>query len=92
MSNIEKIINLYSLTKKSFLTFNDINNNHIIIPGIPYYLTKKRKRGKVQIYLRREDESLWEVSQLFGVQLTSLKKFNKENNSSRILLKKRSIL
>ena len=90
--NIEKIINLYSLTKKSFLTFNDINNNHIIIPGIPYYLTKKRRRGKVQIYLRREDESLWEVSQLFGVQLTSLKKFNKENNSSRVLLKKRSIL
>ena len=90
--NIEKIINIYSLTKKSFLTFNDINNNHIIIPGIPYYLTKKRRRGKVQIYLRREDESLWEVSQLFGVQLTSLKKFNKENNSSRVLLKKRSIL
>lgn len=60
--------------------------------GVPYYLSKKRKRGMVQLYLRREEESLWQVSQLFGVQLNSIKKFNKENKSSKVLLKRRSIL
>jgi len=92
VDNIDNVIGLYKISKKNFLSYNDIKNDHQMVKGLPYYLTKKRKRGRVQLYLRREDESLWEVSQLFGVQLNSIKKFNKENNTSRILLKKRSIL
>jgi len=90
--NIDELIKLYGITKKSFFEFNDLNRDNNIVPGVPYYLTKKRRRGKVQVYLRREDESLWEVSQLFGIQLMSLKKLNKGNNSSKVLLKRRSIL
>ena len=54
---------------------------------MPYYLSKKRRKGRVQLYLRREDQSLWEISQLFGVQLSSLKKINKDNNTSKIFIK-----
>ena len=92
LDNIDELIKLYGITKKSFFEFNDLNRDNNIVPGVPYYLTKKRRRGKVQVYLRREDESLWEVSQLFGIQLMSLKKLNKGNNSSKVLLKRRSIL
>ena len=90
--SVDELIKLYGISKKSFFEFNDLNRDNNIVPGVPYYLSKKRRRGKVQLYIRREDESLWEISQLFGVQLTSLKKLNKENNSSKILLRRRSIL
>ena len=90
--SVDELIKLYGISKKSFFDFNDLNRDNNIVPGVPYYLSKKRRRGKVQLYIRREDESLWDISQLFGVQLTSLKKLNKENNSSKILLRRRSIL
>ena len=92
VDNIDNVISLYKISKKDFLVYNDIKNDHKMVLGVPYYLSKKRKRGRVQLYLRREEESLWEVSQLFGVQLNSIKKFNKENKSSKVLLKRRSIL
>ena len=90
--NINDVIKLYKVPKKSFLVFNDIKGNHQLTPGTPYYLTKKRKKGRVQLYVRREDQSLWEISQLFGVRLSSLEKMNKENASSKIILRRRSIL
>jgi len=92
VDNIDNVVSLYKISKKDFLVYNDIKNDHNMVFGVPYYLSKKRKRGRVQLYLRREEESLWEVSQLFGVQLNSIKKFNKENKSSKVLLKRRSIL
>ena len=92
VDNIDNVVSLYKISKKDFLVYNDIKNNHKMVFGVPYYLSKKRKRGRVQLYLRREEESLWEVSQLFGVQLNSIKKFNKENKSLKVLLKRRSIL
>ena len=92
VDNIDNVVSLYKISKKDFLTYNDIKNDHKMVFGVPYYLSKKRKRGMVQLYLRREEESLWQVSQLFGVQLNSIKKFNKENKSSKVLLKRRSIL
>ena len=92
IDNIDEIVKLYRISKKSFFDFNDLKSDHNIEPGIPYYLTKKRRKGRVQLYLRREDESFWEVSQLFGIQLASLKKLNKGNNSSKVLLRRRSIL
>ncbi|GIS49210.1 MAG: hypothetical protein Ct9H90mP22_7980 [Gammaproteobacteria bacterium] len=55
-----------------------------LFPGIPYYFSKKRKRGRVESYFKGSDQSLWQVSQLFGVQLKSLKKINKGNNSDRV--------
>ena len=52
-------------------------------------LSEKRKKGKVESYIKGSDQSLWQVSQLFGVQLKSLKKINKGNNSDRVLLRRR---
>ena len=83
------IIKNYGISKKMFATYNEVDNSHKIIPGIPYYFSKKRKRGRVESYFKGSDQSLWQVSQLFGVQLKSLKKVNKGNNSDRVLLRRR---
>ena len=86
--NIDRITQLYNISQKSFFQFNDITKGHKLILGLPYYFTKKRRKGKVEVYLRKENEDLWKISQIFGVQLKSLKKYNKNNKSDKILLRK----
>ena len=85
------VLKLYNINKKSFLSYNDIRSNESLKVGIPYYFNKKRNRGRVQVYNRRNKESLWEISQIFGVKLSQLKKFNKNNSSDRIILRRRII-
>lgn len=87
--NIEQIVNVYDISKKLFITYNNVDNNHKLVPGLPYYLSKKKKRGKVESYYKSDEEDLWHISQLFGVQLKRLKKINKGNQTNRILLRRR---
>ena len=86
---MDEIFKLYNISKKSFLSYNDINSNHKLQMGVPYYFVNKRNRGRVQTYIRRKEESLWEISQIFGIKLKKLKKFNEGNLSDKIILRGR---
>ncbi len=90
--NIDRITKFYNISQRSFFQFNDITKDHKLIIGLPYYFSKKRRKAKVEVYLRKEHEDLWRISQIFGIQLKSLKKYNKNNKSDTILLRKKFIL
>jgi len=85
---MDEIFKLYSISKKSFFSYNDIDSNHQLQIGVPYYFVNKRNRGRVQTYIRRKEESLWEISQIFGIKLKKLEKFNEGNLSDKIILRK----
>ena len=86
---MDEIFKLYNISKKSFFSYNDISSNHKLQMGVPYYFVNKRNRGRVQTYIRRKEESLWEISQIFGIKLKKLKKFNEGNLSDKIILRGR---
>ena len=88
---IDNLTKLYDIPKNTFLNFNDINENHELISGLPYYLKEKRK-ANIEFYIRNEDEDIWRISQMFGVQMKSLIKYNKKNKSNKIILRRRFIL
>jgi len=85
---MDEIFKLYNISKKSFFSYNDISSNHKLQMGVPYYFVNKRNRGRVQTYIRRKEESLWEISQIFGIKLKKLKKFNEGNLLDKIILRK----
>ena len=85
---MDEIFKLYNISRKSFFSYNDISSNHKLQMGIPYYFVNKRNRGRVQTYIRRKEESLWEISQIFGIKLKKLKKFNEGNLLDKIILRK----
>ena len=85
---MDEIFKLYNISRKSFLSYNDISSNHKLQIGVPYYFVNKRNRGRVQTYIRRKEESLWEISQIFGIKLKKLKKFNEGNLLDKIILRK----
>jgi len=65
----------------SFLRWNDIQNSaETLAPGY-YYVGKKRARGSSDFHTITKGETLWSVSQKYGVQLKKLKKYNRLENS-----------
>ncbi|MEZ4901089.1 MAG: LysM peptidoglycan-binding domain-containing protein [Spirosomataceae bacterium] len=78
--------NVASLAKKSrvsfssFLRYNEMSERDPVVPGTVYYLSKKGKRAVVPFHTVREGESLWKVSQIYGIRLKYLVKYNRIDN------------
>ena len=67
-----------------FLKCNDISISDPLIPGQYYFLSRKRTRGSTAYHKVESKEDLWKVSQLYGVQLKKLKKFNRMSDSESL--------
>lgn len=60
-----------------FLKWNDLEKGDAIIAGQIYFLSRKRLKGSETFHKVSEGESLWLVSQRYGVQLKRLKRYNR---------------
>ncbi|MEQ8472720.1 MAG: LysM peptidoglycan-binding domain-containing protein [Marinoscillum sp.] len=74
--------NLKSLAEKSgldpdtFLDYNDLNAKTTIKSGEIYYADRKRNRSSIHYHVAQHNESLWDISQKYGVKLDKLAKKN----------------
>lgn len=66
-----------NLTPEKFAKYNDLKMTSIIKEGEIYYMKPKRNRGKIYFYTVQPNETLWDVSQKFGVKLVKLAKLNR---------------
>ena len=67
----------YGLFPKQLLKYNDLTSPTPLRTGTWVYLSRKKPQAAVGRYLvQREDETLWEISQMFGVQLKKLRLYN----------------
>lgn len=66
-----------NLTPERFAKYNDLKMTSIIREGEIYYTKPKRNRGKIYFYTVQPKETLWDVSQKFGVKLVKLAKLNR---------------
>ena len=57
---------------KRFLKFNDIDENDRIIPNEVYYLKKKDSRAVVAYHTVLGYETMWKISQMYGIQMEAL--------------------
>jgi len=60
-----------------FLKYNDIDIDHNIIKDEVFYLKRKRGKAKAYYHVLQPGESIWEVSQKYGVRLKRLKAKNR---------------
>ena len=56
--------------------YNDLSDNNFIKEGDIIYLQPKRKKAKVESHKVKENESLQDISQLYGIKLKSIYKKN----------------
>jgi membrane-bound lytic murein transglycosylase D len=68
----ESIASRAGINLKRFLKFNDLGDNDRIIPNEVYYLKKKDRRAVVAYHTVLGYETLWKISQMYGMQLEDL--------------------
>lgn len=56
--------------------FNDLEPGDRIRPGNIYYQQKKKGKSRIAYHVMKPGESLWKVSQMYGVKLKKLRKYN----------------
>lgn len=68
----------------SFLDYNDLSDRDVVQPGQIYYLAPKDKRAKVPFHVIQKNQTIREVSGIYGVRLKSLLKFNRLQPNQRV--------
>ena len=67
-----------------FLRFNDINEDDRIIPNEVYYLKRKDHSAVVAYHTVLDYETLWKISQMYGIQLEDLMQKNRFTQVQRL--------
>lgn len=86
-TNGDKLIDLArkgNLNLSDFLTINDVKIDHKIIEGEVYYFKKKKSKAKVYYHVLHPDETLWSVSQKYGVRLKKLLMKNRITGNEKV--------
>ncbi|MEQ8904786.1 LysM peptidoglycan-binding domain-containing protein [Ekhidna sp.] len=65
------------ISEKRFRKYNDMDESDKIIPNEFYYIKKKKGKAKIGFHVAKSDESLWEISQQYGIRLSKLAKRNR---------------
>jgi len=65
-----------------FLNYNDLTDFDQVIPGQVYYFQKKSSKGKTHYHTLKPGETLWEISQKYGVKLKKILTKNRLNSES----------
>ena len=75
----ESIAKSYRLFRKEILKFNDLKEEHELLPGTVVYLQKKKKKAAhpgLDRFVVEEGQNLWEISQRFAVRMKNLCRLN----------------
>ena len=65
------------ISTSKFLKFNDLKSFDNIIEGQYYYIQNKRKKSKAYYHTVKWNETLWKISQDYGVHVSAIKKKNR---------------
>ena len=69
----------FEISRHKLLRNNDLKKSHVLKPGEILYLERKASKAErgYKYHIVKQGESLWEISQLYGIRLSSL--LNKNN-------------
>ena len=68
----------------TFLKYNDLTDKDLIMTGKVYYLEPKNKKAAVEYHTASKNQTLWEISQNYGVRLKSILKYNRLKKVERL--------
>jgi len=74
--NIERLKDELDMFEWEFNKYNDLAKGSEIKPGMIIYLQPKRRRGSKKTHIVKKGETMWEISQKYGIKLSWLYKRN----------------
>ena len=75
----EKLSDELGISKKKLRTYNELPKDYQFMGGEIVYLEKKHRRATKEyiVYVVRQGDSMYSISQKFGIRLKNLYKLNK---------------
>lgn len=73
------------LSQSQFIRYNDLDENHRVNAGGYYFMGKKKSKTEQDYHKVKQGETLWQISQLYGVQVKRLKKYNHLDLSQKLV-------
>jgi len=67
-----------------FVDFNDMKETDLLSIGHIYYIQEKLGKASVPFHVAKEGETLWDISQMYGVRLANLLYFNRFETIQRL--------
>ncbi len=67
-----------------FLRYNDMTDKEMVEEGKIYYLKKKNRKGPVPHHVVLTGQTMWEISQMYGIRMRNLLRLNRMNTVQRI--------
>ena len=71
-SSVKALAERGGISSKKFRKHNDLSAFDKIIPGQVYYFKRKKSKSKIHYYGAKRNESLWAISQKFGIRMDKL--------------------
>jgi len=72
------------LSIANFLECNDMTEKDLVEVGQIYYIVSKKEKASIPHHIVKEEETLWEISQQYGIKLSSLLKYNRMETVARL--------
>lgn len=67
-----------------FLECNDMTEQDFVNVGQIYYIVSKKEKASIPHHIVKEEETLWDISQQYGVKLSSMLKYNRMETIGRL--------
>lgn len=75
--SVEEFANQAGIRENKLKRVNDLKNSDKIIAGRYYYTKRKKGKAQVEEHVVGAGETLWGISQIYGIRLNSLKAKNR---------------
>ena len=82
--NIDELAKKGGIQPHHLMKFNDLAPTDKIISGDIYYLRNKKNKSSNYFHTVQNGESLWDISQKFGVKLKKLKSYNRLEEGEKL--------
>jgi membrane-bound lytic murein transglycosylase D len=80
----ESLAERAELKLQYLLSYNDIDKNDAIKPQMVYYLEKKNRKGSVPKHIVKKGQSIWLISQMYGIRESRLLRMNRMKKSDAL--------
>ncbi|MDH5609174.1 MAG: LysM peptidoglycan-binding domain-containing protein [Cyclobacteriaceae bacterium] len=82
--NVSSLSRKGGISEKQFLAYNDMDGSDMIRNGELYFLGKKKSKSVMGFHVLQPGESLWGVSQQYGIRLAHLISHNRIEAGEKI--------
>jgi len=75
--NIRNIAKVFHVSERKLMKFNDMQKNARLVTGQMVYLEPKKRKGAIAHHYVKHGETIYTISQSYGIELGQLYKLNK---------------